>query len=152
MKKIIFTSSLLLLLIPTALYATSGACSGHGGVSCSAGADSDGSVICNDGWENSSVSYSSMKMCEGYAAPKPVPVSIPVKTSPPKTLVSPVTTPKKPIELSQPVATPEPKETTVVPAVIITPDSLPTVSPVTPVAAPVQKQSFWKRLFGAIFK
>lgn len=36
----------------------SGACSHHGGVDCSAGADSDGSVICSDGWRDSSVSYS----------------------------------------------------------------------------------------------
>ncbi len=43
--------------------ATSGACSGHGGVSCSAGSDSDGSVICSDGWRNSSVAYSSMREC-----------------------------------------------------------------------------------------
>lgn len=43
--------------------ATSGTCSYHGGVSCSAGADTDGSVICNDGWTNSSVLYSSMSEC-----------------------------------------------------------------------------------------
>lgn len=34
-----------------------GACSGHDGVNCAAGPDSDGSVICNDGWEDSSVDY-----------------------------------------------------------------------------------------------
>ncbi len=34
-----------------------GACSWHGGVDCSAGADFDGSVICNDGWRDSSVTY-----------------------------------------------------------------------------------------------
>lgn len=45
------------------VFSASGACSGHGGVSCAAGSDSDGSVICNDGWRKSSVSYSSMKMC-----------------------------------------------------------------------------------------
>lgn len=37
--------------------ASSGACSGHGGVNCAAGPDSDGSVICNDGWRDSSVQY-----------------------------------------------------------------------------------------------
>jgi len=46
--------------------ATSGACSWHGGVNCAAGADWDGSVICNDGWRNSSVSYHSMVKCQGY--------------------------------------------------------------------------------------
>ena len=35
----------------------SGACSYHGGVDCTAGPDTDGSVICNDGWRNSSVTY-----------------------------------------------------------------------------------------------
>lgn len=35
-----------------------GACSHHGGVNCGAGPDSDGSVICNDGWRDSSVGYS----------------------------------------------------------------------------------------------
>ncbi len=45
--------------------ATSGACSWHGGVNCAAGSDWDGSVICNDGWRDSSVSYNSMVMCGG---------------------------------------------------------------------------------------
>lgn len=35
----------------------SGACSGHNGVDCAAGADSDGSVICVDGWKGSSAQY-----------------------------------------------------------------------------------------------
>ncbi len=44
--------------------ATSGACSYHGGVNCSAGPDySDGSVICEDGWEDSSTSYWETEMC-----------------------------------------------------------------------------------------
>lgn len=38
-------------------YSTQGACSHHDGVDCSAGPDDDGSVICNDGWRDSSVSY-----------------------------------------------------------------------------------------------
>lgn len=38
--------------------ASSGACSWHDGVNCLAGPDVDGSVICNDGWLNSSVQYS----------------------------------------------------------------------------------------------
>lgn len=36
---------------------TQGACSSHDGVDCAAGPDSDGSVICNDGWRDSSVDY-----------------------------------------------------------------------------------------------
>jgi len=42
--------------------ATSGACSYHGGVDCSAGASSDGNAICEDGTE-SSVAYSAMAEC-----------------------------------------------------------------------------------------
>ncbi len=67
------------LLIPSSL-AKSGACSGHQGVNCSAGADSDGSVICMDGWEDSSVSYASMAMCSSYS-PEPLPA--PAPTPPP---------------------------------------------------------------------
>ena len=37
-----------------------GACSSHDGVNCSTGPDSDGSVICNDGWRNSTVKYSAV--------------------------------------------------------------------------------------------
>ncbi len=55
-----------IFFINSSAQATSGACSGHGGVDCSAGADYDGSVVCNDGWRNSSVSYGSMIMCSGY--------------------------------------------------------------------------------------
>lgn len=33
------------------------ACMGHGGVNCAAGPDTDGSVICVDGWRNSNVDY-----------------------------------------------------------------------------------------------
>lgn len=56
---ILFT---LLLSIQT-VFATSGACSNHGGVYCSRGPDSDGSVVCNDGWKDSSVGYYEMKEC-----------------------------------------------------------------------------------------
>ncbi len=81
-------------IIPFA-FATSGACSGHGGVDCSAGADSDGSVICKDGWENSSVSYSSMVMCAGSPSeleiqpPAPEPV-VPPEPSMPSSVFSDV--------------------------------------------------------------
>jgi len=34
-----------------------GACGSHGGVDCPAGPDSDGSVICNDGYRDSSIKY-----------------------------------------------------------------------------------------------
>jgi hypothetical protein len=41
----------------------SGACSYHGGVNCSTGPDIDGSVVCNDGWRDSTVSYYSVVEC-----------------------------------------------------------------------------------------
>lgn len=55
---------LSLLLVPSLVGATSGACSYHGGVNCAAGADYDGSAICNDGWRDSSVSYADMTECK----------------------------------------------------------------------------------------
>jgi len=61
MKKIIII--LLFLFIPTFTFATSGACSDHGGVNCDAGMNSfSGNAICND-WTNSSISYIDMKEC-----------------------------------------------------------------------------------------
>lgn len=64
MKKIL---SLLTAIISCAIIspvlATSGACSYHYGVNCSAGSDYDGSVICNDGNRDSSVLFSSMVEC-----------------------------------------------------------------------------------------
>lgn len=62
MKKYLVTA--LLILLPTVSFATSGACSDHQGVMCSAGASSSGSVICNDGWVNSSVKYSDALECK----------------------------------------------------------------------------------------
>jgi hypothetical protein len=53
-----------LSLIPISASATSGACSYHNGVNCSAGADYNGKVQCNDGWVNSSVYYSDTDECK----------------------------------------------------------------------------------------
>lgn len=47
----------------TQLIATSGACSNHGGVNCSAGPTINWAVICNDGWHDSSVSFPDMEEC-----------------------------------------------------------------------------------------
>lgn len=65
MRKLSLLLFLVLFLVPVITYGDSGACSGHGGVSCPAGPDYDGSVICNDGWRESSVLYTSMAMCGG---------------------------------------------------------------------------------------
>ncbi|MFA7049846.1 MAG: hypothetical protein WC164_01905 [Patescibacteria group bacterium] len=54
---------LLICFFPFIAKASSGACSGHGGINCSAGADYDGSVICNDGWRDSSVKYYDADEC-----------------------------------------------------------------------------------------
>lgn len=54
--------SILLILTPKA-QAVEGTCSYHGGVNCSAGADWDGSAICNDGWRDSTEDYYSQKIC-----------------------------------------------------------------------------------------
>jgi hypothetical protein len=82
----VFVLSLAFAAVPAG--ATSGACSGHGGVNCAAGADKDGSVICYDGWRKSTVSYKSMVMCSPKVVPK--------KVTTPATLFTPkkVTTPK----------------------------------------------------------
>ena len=62
-KRIAGITAFLMLATQISLpvYATAGACSNHGGVNCAAGADSDGSVICNDGTTDSSVDYADMK-------------------------------------------------------------------------------------------
>ena len=68
MKKLLLLFPLIFFILSFYLlhtsFATSGACSYHGGVNCSAGADWDGSVICNDGWRDSSVKYRDMDMCD----------------------------------------------------------------------------------------
>src|ERR1700730_15701050 len=56
--------SFSLIFIPVVAAATSGACSGHLGINCSAGPGAYGQVICNDGWHGSSVSYASMEECQ----------------------------------------------------------------------------------------
>lgn len=98
-RKILLFS--LFALLPVITFATSGACSGHGGVSCGAGSDSDGSVICNDGWRNSSVSYSSMVMCG--APSKARNIVAPIKSEP-KPIVQPVAKPTvKPVVQETPI-------------------------------------------------
>lgn len=66
--KSVFLATILSFLLPLSAFATSGACSYHGGVNCSYGSDYDGSVICNDGWRNSSVSFYSMNECDAYVS------------------------------------------------------------------------------------
>jgi hypothetical protein len=51
------------IFLPNVSNATSGSCSSHLGVNCSYGADLDGSVVCNDGWKDSSVGYYTTDEC-----------------------------------------------------------------------------------------
>lgn len=78
MKKAITLAILTvaLTLANSTVYASNGACSGHDGVQCSAGSDTDGSVICKDGWKGSSVQYTSIKDVCGidYVEPTSTPV------------------------------------------------------------------------------
>lgn len=68
---------LLILIFVTSFsytFATRGACSYHNGVNCGAGASYYGKVQCNDGWVNSSVSYSDAEECkQGLSDLCPVP-------------------------------------------------------------------------------
>lgn len=61
MKKLLL---LTISFVPLFVYATSGACSNHGGVNCSVGAGTSGQVVCNDGWDESSVQYSDTSECQ----------------------------------------------------------------------------------------
>lgn len=54
---------LVSLFFPFFTFASSGACSGHGGVSCSL-SNSFSSVVCNDGWTDSSTSYYNLQECK----------------------------------------------------------------------------------------
>ena len=71
MKKLIFLA-VFFSFIPFMALATSGACSSHGGVNCSAGGDLFGKVICNDGWSNSAVYFSDTDECKTSCTPPPV--------------------------------------------------------------------------------
>lgn len=55
--------TILFILTSSSALATSGACSNHKGVNCGAGPDYDGSVVCNDGWRDSTVLYANNKEC-----------------------------------------------------------------------------------------
>jgi hypothetical protein len=68
--KYLIISLALFLLLPLIVSAStgSGACSWHGGVNCNAGADWDGSVICYDGWKDSTVKHvdACISACDTY--------------------------------------------------------------------------------------
>lgn len=72
--KIVLASLAFSMVFNSVASATEGACSGHSGIDCSVGSDTDGSVICMDGWRGSSVQYTSQKDSCGvdYSEPKSV--------------------------------------------------------------------------------
>lgn len=150
MNKLIFKLFFLVLffVIVQPAFATSGCCSGHSGVSCGAGPQSNGNVICNDGWTGSSCSYSSMVMCGGStssSAPVQQVVSTPTNTPVPMR-VYPTSTPI-PTKKLLPTWTPKPTRTptpTRVPTRVITPTNspTPTFTPTpSPTVTPVHKET-----------
>ena len=58
-----FICTILIIIFPTFVSAKSGCCSHHGGVDCTQ-KQSNGKVVCNDGWKESSCDYSSMVKCQ----------------------------------------------------------------------------------------
>jgi hypothetical protein len=161
MKKLGLILSLLALL-PISVFATSGACSGHGGVSCGSGKDSDGSVICNDGWRNSSVLYSSMVMCQGYSATPTVKPPAPksISTPPKPVVVTPTPSAPKPvvIEPVKPitppainrVVTPKVEKPVPVPTKEVVKETIQNKPPITKVQVvqdTPKPKGFWARFF-----
>ena len=113
---ILLSSLLFFLSFPKNSFARSGCCSGHGGVSCAAGPQSNGHVICNDGWTGSSCLYSGMVMCEGYitaSTPTPTPNWRPSTPTPTIRITVPTATAtptNKPTNTSTPTPTGEPTQ------------------------------------------
>lgn len=118
-------------LFPVSVFSVSGCCSSHGGVCCELGAQSDGTVICCDGWRASSCSYAGMVKCQGYSptvnnapavatpepspiiitptpSPRPTPTPTPTPTPSPTPSPSPIITPTPPVETLTPTPAPTP--------------------------------------------
>ena len=106
------TAILTVFLSVGVVDAKSGCCSGHDGVSCGAGPQGNGRVICNDGWTGSSCLYSEMVMCGGSStttstySPAPV-VNTPAPTPIPTIIPTPKPTPP-PTHTPTPTPTPTP--------------------------------------------
>lgn len=64
-KLVVSVGVLTLIFTPVYTFATEGTCAWHGGVSCSAGPDWDGSTICVDGWRDSTELFSKLIECTG---------------------------------------------------------------------------------------
>ena len=113
------------------VYAKSGCCSYHDGVNCAAGPQSNGKVICNDGWRQSSCFYSEMVMCGGYTASEPEPhveTPPPAVVAPPEPKPSPVIKPS-PSPVIKPPVSPSPRPS-------FSPSPAPSVLPSIPSTKP----------------
>ena len=125
---IILLTFFLFLFSVTFVFARRGCCSHHGGVSCSAGPQPNGRVVCNDGSRNSSCYYSEMIMCAGNSnSSENSRKSLPVR----KQKNYPTNTPA-PIPTNTPASTPTKKPTVIkTPSVVITSINtlIPTVKP-----------------------
>lgn len=64
-KILIVFFGLFFISAPVYVKAARGCCSSHGGVDCSR-IQANGNVVCNDGWTQSTCSYSSMAKCNGF--------------------------------------------------------------------------------------
>ncbi len=91
---------LFFVFTPINTDAKSGCCSGHGGVNCSVGPQSNGHVICNDGWTGSSCLYSEMVMCGGSSTSSTTNINT-VQVNPPTSTPIPPT--KTPIQIPTPI-------------------------------------------------
>ncbi len=141
MKKIIILGLALFILLypsPSSVSAVSGCCSSHGGVSCVAGPQSNGKVICNDGWLGSSCYYSEMVMCAGYSTQStPTPTSTPINYD---TQIQEIEAEIKGLQTTAPTPTPIPATPKPTPrptskptiAPTITPTDIPTTTPTAP--------------------
>lgn len=121
------------LVLPSSVNATSGCCSGkHNGVNCSAGPQSNGHLICADGWRGSSCKFAD-NCSGGYVAPAPTtrpatprPITATTKPSTPKPTAiltvqptsapteTPTSAPEVKTIVAVPTATPTPKTSDVV--------------------------------------
>ncbi len=122
----LFTSFLffsLFFISASVVFARSGCCSGHGGADCGAGPQTDGAVICKDGWTGSSCSYSSMVECGGTSTIQAV---VPANPSPIPSPVFKAQTVVTPSPSILPVPTPPPEALSLpTPAPIIQPSTTP---------------------------
>jgi len=128
-KHLILTVILAVFLSFEIVEAKSGCCSHHGGVDCGAGAQSNGKVICYDGWRGSSCLYSEMVKCGGSSS-STTEYQPSVQTAPIAPVVAPPPPSPSPVVIyvyPSPIPSSEPS-----------PEPSPTPSPIPPSPSPAQ--------------